>query len=742
MTDLAAYFTRTYPRLQQAGLFLPRNNPTFRNPSFEKADGKILIVRLSPFRDVEASLPHHFLFQEARRAFPKGYVDLSFFPPAGDRERFDRDGIPYLFGLQSLRSASAFEIVLISKSCLLELINLPLLLLRSDLPLWSRERNDRHPLILLGGSNASATRTIVVEGGESFCDGIFFGEGEEQTGALLKSLKESRGKDRRRRLQEAAARVPGFWAAGGFPEKPLGKAIVSSPESAHPILDYPVINGEEADTARLPISRGCPSFCSFCFEGYDRRPYREIPGDQVLAAARALKRASGARTLEAMSFTFNAHRDIFDLLLGLNAVFSQVGFKSQRPDLLCGRPGLIEAEVLAGKRSFTLGIEGVSERLRAFLRKSLSLAAIEKVLRELWKQPIREIKLFYLLTGHEREEDLKEFREFLADLAETRRRLNPGTRVIFSFGYLVRMPGTPLRHDRLFLEPGEWKGIVGEVFAACAAFGWEARLAMEWEEYCVSQVLALGDGRLSEVLVEFSRRGWCYDGVVSKGYWPALRRWLETKRMWNGVFLGEKGPDYFPPSFLPFSRLAGGFLYREYLRSRSGTDGGNCLGGEKPGNCVDCGACDGDNRARITAPRDYASPGSGYFVRLVSLMKEKARIKPLFFRAHLGREFAGLAPAAVSAGLLRAIFSSRPDLAETILAASEALFLVGDNAGRFSGVWGETVIAIRALAPEKAAGLSGDFGAGGFSLRVDAPIEDFIPGNFRRALPGRRGVRG
>ncbi|MBE9508946.1 MAG: hypothetical protein IMY86_12970, partial [Chloroflexi bacterium] len=46
--------------LKRFDSFLPFDNPTFNNPAFEDASYRVLIVRLSPFRDVDRSIPHLF----------------------------------------------------------------------------------------------------------------------------------------------------------------------------------------------------------------------------------------------------------------------------------------------------------------------------------------------------------------------------------------------------------------------------------------------------------------------------------------------------------------------------------------------------------------------------------------------------------------------------------------------------------------------------------------------------------
>ncbi len=104
----------------------------------------------------------------------------------------------------------------------------------------------------------------------------------------------------------------------------------------------------------------------------------------------------------------------------------------------------------ADKRSYTLGIEGISRRMRAFLHKSLRDDEIDVVISRLMQERIREIKLFYILTGHEVRPTSTGFHEFVLELKELRRQHNRNLRVVFSFGLLIRMPFTPLSYDRLF----------------------------------------------------------------------------------------------------------------------------------------------------------------------------------------------------------------------------------------------------------------------------------------------------
>ncbi len=696
MTHYQEFFVHHWPLLQQASLYRPDPNPTFCNPAFETANFRALIVRLSPFRDVDRSTPHLFLFQAVRRALPDAYIDMAFFPPEHDRARFLAAGVPLLVGTQSWHGLEDFDVVLISNAYTLELINLPYLLHHSGVPLLAGERDARYPPLILGGSNALATQAIVTATGDCVADALFFGEGEREVERLVRVLAEGAALPKRERLLQAVASVTGLWVACDtscqLAPQMVRKAVCGEPHVDDLLTGYPLLDSPEAATAKLQISFGCPAFCTFCFEGYERKPYRELSPEAILTVARKLKQQQGAVEVDLYSFNFNTHADILSLLLTLNRLYDRVSFKSQRVDVLAVLPELLEAEVLADKRSFTLGIEGISRRMRAFLHKSLDDAAIESVLARLLRLRIREIKLFYILTGHETEADLDEFRTFVGRLKAVHQRTNRGVRLIFSFGLLVRMPFTPLRYDWLFLEEAEWRPIIGSVKSACETNGFEFRLAVEWEEYAVSQVLALGGHWLPEPVLALARQGHCYDLTLTPGYWNALRAWMEEHGQWNEAFLGAKGPEYaFPMAFVR-ADVASRFLYEQYRKALEGVDDGYCLGSV----CLACGACtDAAQRQAITG-HAMRRPGGAYLRELEVVMRTKWRLKPLYARLWLPPDTAGRDPAWLNAWVMQSLLAQYPELLDNLLSVEESLFTTKDNRRRYANLYGETVFALKA----------------------------------------------
>jgi hypothetical protein len=736
MPDYTSFLRQNLHRLPQAEPFLPFDNPTFGNPAFDDASYRVLIVRLSPFHDVDRSLPHLFLFHEVRQAVPDAYIDLAFFPTAAQREFFEREKVPYLLGTQSLRSVEKFDLVLISNAYTLELINLPYLLLRSGIPLFASQRGPEWPIILLGGSNAMAAQAVIREDGSSLVDGIFFGEGEGLVGELV-SQQINRPANKHTLLRQAAERIPGFWAADSF--RQTTKAICE-PESRYLPTNYPILNTPEAHTANLQITYGCPAFCSFCFEGYDRKPYRELPLSDVLAAAYQIKQAQGVEEISLYSFNFNTHSDILPMILALNQLFDRVSFKSQRADILQHTPTLLEAEVEADKRDFTLGIEGISARQRAFLHKSLSEADITALIDRLLAQPIRRIKLFYVLTGHETEEDIAEFREFVRWLKEARRAHEKRPRIIFSAGLLIRMPNTPLRYDRLFLDEVDWKQIVGPVKSACETNGFEFRLAFDWPAYCTSQVLALGGHWLTGPIVALAKKGYCFETRLPGEYWDDLQAWMKKAGFWNDAFLGQKEPGYsFPLAFVA-SNVSDDFLYHQYQQARSGQDDGYCLGRrDARGRCLTCGACiDEAQRRAIVRHQIHQPERSGYLSQLREVVARKRQLEPVYACLRTQPWLAGVEPAFLNGFVFKELLARYPELTDNLLSVRESLFTVKPLDRQFSGVSGETVFALKAWDTERVYRALGDSQAtagDGFEIvglaEVLSPGE-FRPGEFRR----------
>jgi radical SAM superfamily enzyme YgiQ (UPF0313 family) len=666
-------------------------NPTFANPPWEKASPRVLILRLSSFADVERSTPHLFLAAEVRRGCPSAYIDMAFLPEKEDVRVLEEAGLPLILGTQSHSPLEFFDLVLVSNSYLLELVNLPFLFSRSGVPTWASQRDGKWPPVILGGSNASASHAVVSDDGDCMVDAVFFGEGEGAVARMAEELSRASTTNRKARLVEMAARIDGLWAArggtsatGGASEASGDSGDPGSPAthvhrarcdvalaSAEPLLQ-PVLPGAEATTARLSITLGCPCLCSFCFEGNDRRPFREIPAEALIVHARALKRETGAGTIELCSFNFNTHSELAELLIQLHRLFLRVNLMSQRVDILARTPGLLDLELAADKRSFTLGIEGISARQRRFLHKSLADADVARALEALHGRRVREVKLFYILTGQETEEDFAEFAGFVKWLKETRRKVDAPPRMVFSFGLLVRMPFTPLRYDPPLLSEATWRPLAGRAKSVCETNGFEFRLSHQWPEYAATQVLGSSHPSLADFLVGLAGKG-C---ISSEGLPPegrhAVEEWIRERA---GQLQGEKPQDHvFAFSFLETegSRRA---LYRQYLAAQAGRDEGHAAG-------VD------------PSKRSGVSPES--IQQLAGTTQAKHRLEAVPWQVLFAREAAELGSEWKDSWLLRRLLALCPGQTENVLSVKESLIAPSVTFGVDTAWFGKSVAAVTA----------------------------------------------
>jgi hypothetical protein len=688
-------------------LYLP--NPTFGNPAWSDAELRVLVVRLSSFRDVDRSSTHLVLARELRRDLPGAFVDLAFLPVPEDRALMERHGLPLLAGTQSHRTIEEFDLALVSTSCLPELVNLPYLLARSHVPVWSRERDEEWPLIVLGGSNASAAHATVAESGDAMADALFFGEGEAAVGALAAACRDTRGRPKPERLETMARAVDGLWPAGDL-SRSARRAV--APADA---LDrqgegvVPLLPGAESGTTRLEITRGCPSRCAFCFEGRDRGRFRAGGEAGLLAAARALKAATGASTLEVASLNFNTHPRIAGLLEGFHRIFALVNPMSQRVDILARTPGLVDLELAADKRSFTLGIEGVSPSLRAFLGKRLDDADLWRCLDLLHRRGVRELKLFFIVTGRENERDLAAFADFAKELRRRGSRAEARPRTVISFGMLVRMPFTPLAFDPVPFEEASWRRIGGRLKAACETNGFEFRMAMGWTDWMLSQLAALGGYRVHGLLETLAARGFVYDAELSREARPVIEEWCRDHPEALGELAAEKPGDHpFPFAFLegPPMRSTLWGCYEASMRGR-----------EKLRKAASRAAP--SVKPVPAATNDIAR----YTASLAGALAKKRRLAAVHVRVTVPPEAAGFGSEWLDAWLARRLYREHPALVDTVLSVREAL--IGPWCGtRLVSPWhGATVAAVTAWEWDGEASRSYERAPAGFAPGVFAALD-------------------
>ncbi len=203
-----------------------------------------------------------------------------FYPPATEFVT----GAAETVSLENQRPVRDFDILAVSISFENDYPSVLKLLERSGIPLTSKERDSRHPLVIGGG----IALTLNPEPLADYFDLFILGEAEEALPRFAAAFSEARQLelDKKTLLLEAQKKVPGVYVpslyavnysrqgkirdilplADGLP----GKIQISSIKNINAFSTTEVISSRDAemgDMFLVEVNRGCPHRCRFCAAG-------------------------------------------------------------------------------------------------------------------------------------------------------------------------------------------------------------------------------------------------------------------------------------------------------------------------------------------------------------------------------------------------------------------------------------------------------------------------------------------
>lgn len=607
------WFTKERSKLSGKGVWLQGGEPnTLDSKLFKTASIKVLFVRLSAYSDVSAGITHSYLYQMG--ASVEGcYIDMAFLPPERDEHLMREAGIPLLLGTTSKEPAENFDVIAISNSVLQELVNLPALLQFSSIPLSRNERIENNsPIILMGGSN-SCTHSILhgevsLNGQDGLVDGILMGDGEKVFQKTLSLIRDNKSLKRADLIRLLRDKVTGFYDPSSYSEQfesdfltsikhvegapfPVKSSKTACEDDSETFTCGPVLY-EGAGASHVIVSAGCPSFCSFCKESWEQKPYRENSFETVFNAALNLKANMGLNEIALMTFNANTCSDVFDIVSKLGKYFDRVSIKSQRFDAIVNAPELLDLQFEAGKRTYTCAMEGISNSMRKLLQKNLDEETILKGIDLLMQKNMRQMKVFLIITGYETQEDLNEFKNFLDKIGTRTQSGKNKPKITFSFAVLFRAPQTPMQFAGKRADSRQIKTMLENLCSAIKSVGYEARISSGMEDALLSEYIAYSDRRFTKVLVEASvKYGARYRGEIDS---RILKVWQNLLNQYKLPVVSEQKREL--TTVLPWDDIDTGinkeFLWHTFNNVKNGIEFRACLA--KPwGNavCSGCGAC-------------------------------------------------------------------------------------------------------------------------------------------------------
>jgi len=656
--DYSSWFEKNYPQLSGYGLWLRGGEiNTLPAGQFDARPLRVLITRLSTYRDTAHSLTHKQLYQ-LLAAIDGVYPDLAYLPPPKDAEAMSRDGIPWLLGTSSKRGPRDFSIIAFSLSIVQEMINIPIMMKKSGIPLGKRERlaDKSIPLVILGG--ASALYTSLLFRDNPLVDGIFVGGDAETIQRIFATCRDGFGqrltkRDILARLKE----LPGFFE----PDGAIATAVCQKPRlsEAQLLESGPVLYDEELiGTGSLQLSIGCGCFCSFCAEGFSHKPYREFDIRALVHAARRMKASMAVADLELYSFNFAQYRNLYPLLWELSAWFPSLRLKSQRMDSIAQDPDLLDILHVLGKSSMTCAIEGISPRLRRYLHKSLPDEVLEKGLGKLLQARLRELKIFIIATGLEQDADFIEFKKLLDFMQTILRGGDKRPRIIFSVTILVRFPWTPLEFADAPL-PRDCSKIVRKIESAVRTASFECRTSASPSDYWVSQMVVRAAGpAVAEALQRAQEETeFVYYREFTPYFVESLKRAFDVLGVAPETSLRAIDPAmrHCAPWAALDTGVAAGFLVQQWEAAQAFVDEGYCAGTRlATGLCRGCNACKDTATQQPLLARPSLRKYSAQQLK-DRLDKALSRERPLYFKVVVEPLLRGIPRAMRALALARAM---------------------------------------------------------------------------------------
>ena len=508
---------------------------------------------------------------------------LSIWPDMEEIMR--RKNIP-LFSLESATPLAEFDIFGFHLTYEMTYTTALNMLDLAGVPLLSKDRRERDPIIMAGGPSVMNPEPMA-----DFIDAFFIGVAEDAIHEIIDSVKKSRaqGLDREAILL-GLTRIPGIYVprfyraayddSGRFrsleklhsqiPDKIKARSVPELKPEYYP--ERPILPFIETthDHLSIEIMRGCVRGCRFCQAGYQYRPRRQRPPEQIASQVFKCLSSTGYEDVTLLSLSSTDYDHLGELLTMISPQLSEQRVGLALPSI---RPETVSSSILdllssARKSGLTLAPEAGTERLRNVLGKKIGDADIFEAFERALSSGWQTFKLYFMIgLPSETDDDIEGLISLLRRLSYIVSR-GKGRNINVALS-----PFNPKSHT-----PWQWEKQAGKerlqkkVDKIISGIR-KQNINVKYRNFDLSffeGILGRGDRRLGGVILNAFRRGARLDG------WS---EWFDPQRWYDSFADAGIDPTRYASAIdedapLPWDHIEKGiskdFLRRDNAKSKEG----------------------------------------------------------------------------------------------------------------------------------------------------------------------------